>query len=72
MASFHPNQPDGSHKCEHCGAHYELTWQSAPMRDADTENCHCCRKEMAQWNATSWPIFKLIGECPGDEGVKFL
>ena len=71
MASFHPNQPDGTHKCD-CGAHYELTWQSAPMRDSDTENCRCCHKEMARWNATSWPTFKLIGECPGDEDVRFL
>ena len=72
MASFHPNQPNGQHKCENCGAIYNVTWKHLTARDADKEDCHCCRQPMASWNATSYPVFELVGECPGEDNVRFI
>lgn len=42
------------------------------MRDHDSANCGCCGKAMANWNATRYPTFDLVGECPDDKDVKFL
>lgn len=72
MPNFHPSEPDGSHRCPHCGARYKVSWGNLPARDADQESCHCCKQEMARWNATSYPIFELDGDCPGDENVRFI
>jgi hypothetical protein len=72
MAEFHPNQPNGQHKCEHCGALYDVKWGSLPARDSDKAYCDCCKELMGKWNSTRFPMFTLVGECPGHENVRFL
>ena len=51
--------PGADHTCEHCGAVYEVTIHRFPVRDNDSANCEVCGKEMASWNDTAVPLFKL-------------
>lgn len=46
--------------CPKCGAEYEVTTNSAPMRDSDYFDCEDCGHRMAKWNSTSWPVYKKI------------
>jgi hypothetical protein len=64
MAGFEPNQPTGQHRCD-CGALYDVTWGTSSTLDQGSSRCECCQHVMAVWNATSFPIFKLVGGCPG-------
>lgn len=58
---FKPSEPDGTHKCPHCKAHYKvLPGGRLPARDSDTETCEVCGKTMAKWNSTTWPRYRLI------------
>jgi hypothetical protein len=70
---FQASESDGTHRCPHCSAHYRVVaWLTTIARDADKEMCGCCNHIMAFWNATSYPKFALIGECPGDKGGEFI
>jgi hypothetical protein len=67
---FRPSEPNGDHKCPHCGAlHRIVSWGHTPARDSDHEICHVCEKEMARWNATSYPVFELIKADDGGVDV---
>jgi hypothetical protein len=63
--NFTPSEKDGNHRCPYCKALYKIArWGTTPARDSDMEICSYCGEQMAVWNATSYPIFELIGECP--------
>lgn len=47
------------HLCENCGARYAVSYSRLPARDSDCANCEVCRHEMAKWNDTFVPSFKL-------------
>jgi hypothetical protein len=66
VTRFHPNQPNGQHKCEHCRALYDVEWAYRGTQP-DKAFCHVCRKLMAEWNAIDYPIFKLVVENPLDD-----
>lgn len=72
MAAFHPNQPNGQHKCDNCGALYNVTWRHLPARDSDQEQCHRCQQTMAKWNSTDYPKFELVEEGAADKNVRFI
>jgi hypothetical protein len=67
VTRFHPNQQNGQHKCEHCGALYDVEWGYLPAPKSDKAFCHVCRKSMAEWDAIDYPIFKIVIEGPADD-----
>lgn len=50
---------DEACETEGCGAVYAVTIHRFPMRDSDSFNCQRCGKQLASWNSTSVPMFKL-------------
>jgi len=48
--------------CEKCGAKYEITEQSYPMRDKDTIECDFCGTAIHSWNGGVICSAKLIYE----------
>lgn len=69
MHDFHPNLPDDRHKCESCGATYDVSWESFPTDDPDEENCLCCGKLLASWASLRAPIFDLVGQGQPGAGL---
>jgi hypothetical protein len=67
VTRFHPNQANGQHKCEHCGAIYDVEWGHRSTLESAKAFCHVCRKLMAEWNAIDYPIFKLVVEDRSDD-----
>jgi transposase-like protein len=58
------------HKCPHCDAVYEVTYTKIAFRDRDSEDCAVCGKQMASWNGSSIPSYRLIEtpERPAEAG----
>lgn len=45
--------------CNNCGRVYEMRIVKAMWRDKDNYICEC-GEELASWNTSSFPMFKLI------------
>jgi uncharacterized protein (DUF983 family) len=50
----------GKHKCPHCGAEYDVTYSRLMWREKDSANCRVCGKEMASWDSSREPSFRLV------------
>ena len=57
--AFH-GRPGGNYTCSNCGAVYEVSYVRLPNREVDKAICDCCAEELASWNDTVIPKFKLI------------
>ncbi|WP_407170197.1 MJ0042-type zinc finger domain-containing protein [Bradyrhizobium sp. ORS 111] len=57
--------PGEDHACPHCGAIYAVTIRRLPAKDRDDAPCVECGKELASWNSTSVPSFKLKTRADG-------
>jgi predicted Zn finger-like uncharacterized protein len=54
-----------THTCPHCASVYEVTWTKVTGGDRGTADCAVCGKEMAQWNSSSIPEYRLIKQPEG-------
>ncbi len=56
------------HTCLHCGAEYEVTYTKTGFWQEDMEPCQVCGKELASWNSTRVPSFRLVKRPEGVNG----
>lgn len=46
--------------CPTCGSVYEVTKIKLPTRDRDSFDCNVCNTQLASWNGSSIPSYRLI------------
>ena len=51
--------PAKDFSCPNCGAVYSVVEHRRSARDRDSADCVVCKQEMAAWNSTYQPAFKL-------------
>lgn len=70
MVKVWGSAPAGQFTCPHCGSLYEQENHRLSERDKDTAECQVCHETMAEWNSTTFPVFRLIKavERPSEEG----
>lgn len=57
---------EGTYKCPHCEAKYDVTFTRYPSKDTDSYTCDACGKEI-KWNATKSPgNFRLKKDAQQD------
>jgi transcription elongation factor Elf1 len=47
-------------KCPHCGAQHNVTYEKAAVASIPrTADCEICGQEMASWESSTMPIYRL-------------